>query len=101
MLYKTVAANVETFIADRETEGHPVPERVAKGLRNYLTFGILQYGLIRVLCPGCAFERAIGYSCKGRGFCPSCFGKRMSETMAHLIDHVLPHAPYRQSMAFG
>ena len=45
VLYKTLAANVETFIADRETEGRPVPERVAKELRDYLTCGVLQYGL--------------------------------------------------------
>ena len=44
VLYKTLAANVETFIADREAEGRPVPERVTKELRDYLTCGVLQYG---------------------------------------------------------
>ena len=101
VLYKTVAAHVETFIADRETEGHPVPQRVAKELRNYLTCGILQYGFLRVLCPSGDYETAVPYSCKGPGFCPSCFGKRGAEAVEYLIDHVLPHAPYRQSMAFG
>ena len=96
VLYKTLAANVETFIADREVEGRPVPVRVAKELRDYLTCGILQCGFVRIFCPGCQHEEAIGYSCKGRGFCPSCFGKRMAEAVEHLIDHVLPHAPYRQ-----
>ena len=96
VLYKTLAANVETFIADREAEGRPVPVRVAKELRDYLTCGILQCGFVRVVCSGCPFERAIGFSCKGRGFCPSCFGKRMAETVTHLVDHVLPEAPYRQ-----
>jgi len=96
VLYKTLAANVETFIADREAEGRPVPTRVAKELRDYLKCGILQYGFVRVFCPGCQYEAPVGYSCKGRGFCPSCFGKRMAEAVEHLVDHVLPLAPYRQ-----
>ena len=96
VLYKTLAANVETFIADRKSEGKPVPDRVAKELRDYLKCGILQYGFVRVFCPECPFEMPVGYSCKGRGFCPSCFGKRMAETVTHLVDEVLPDAPYRQ-----
>jgi Putative transposase/Transposase zinc-binding domain len=34
--------------------------------------------------------------CKRRGFCPSCGAKRMSETAAHLVDHVIPSVPVRQ-----
>ena len=96
VLYKTVAAIVETFIADREAEGRPVPERVAKELRNYLTCGVIQYGFLRVLCPSGDYETVVPYSCKGRGFCPSCFGKRGAEAVEHLVDQVLPWAPYRQ-----
>ena len=32
-------------------------------------------------------------SCKGRGFCPSCGGRRMAERAAHLVDHVFPDVP--------
>ena len=60
VLYKTLAANVETFIADRETEGRPVPERVAKELRDYLTCGVLQYGFVLTFCPGCPYEAPVG-----------------------------------------
>jgi putative transposase/transposase-like zinc-binding protein len=35
-------------------------------------------------------------SCKNRGVCPSCTSRRMSDTAAHLVDRVLPVAPYRQ-----
>jgi hypothetical protein len=28
--------------------------------------------------------------------CPSCTARRMADTAAHLVDHVLPRAPYRQ-----
>jgi len=38
----------------------------------------------------------VAFSCKGRGACPSCNAKRMAETAAHLVDHVIPHVPVRQ-----
>ena len=31
-----------------------------------------------------------------RGFCPSCGGRRMADTAAHLVDRVLPRVPVRQ-----
>jgi hypothetical protein len=34
----------------------------------------------------------VAFSCKGRGFCPSCLGRRMNATSADLIEHVLPEA---------
>ncbi len=38
----------------------------------------------------------VPFSCKGRGFCPSCGGRRMTELAAHLVDAVLPRVPVRQ-----
>ncbi len=32
----------------------------------------------------------VAFSCKYRGFCPSCIGRRMNEGAANLVDHVLP-----------
>ena len=32
----------------------------------------------------------VAFSCKGRGFCPSCMGRRMNVTAANLIERVLP-----------
>ena len=96
LLYRTVAAHLDPFIANRAAEGRDLPERVVRELRAYLRCGVLHYGLTRLVCPSCAFERAVAFSCKGRGFCPSCGGKRMAESAAHLLDHVLPWVPYRQ-----
>ena len=31
-----------------------------------------------------------------RGFCPSCGGRQMADTAAHLVDRVLPEVPVRQ-----
>ena len=38
----------------------------------------------------------VGFSCKRCGFCPSCGARRMAETAAHLVEHVLPEQPIRQ-----
>ena len=38
----------------------------------------------------------MAFSCRRRGFCPSCGARRMVESDAHLVDHVLPEQPIRQ-----
>jgi hypothetical protein len=38
----------------------------------------------------------VAFSCKGRGFCPSCGARRMHDTAAHLVTRVLPRVPVRQ-----
>ena len=58
--------------------------------------GILAHGFLRVRCPACGEERLVPISCKGRGFCPSCGGRRMADTAAWLVDRVLPEVPIRQ-----
>jgi hypothetical protein len=44
----------------------------------------------------CKLERLVALSCNGRGFCPSCGGKRMTDISAHLTDRVVPFVPVRQ-----
>jgi hypothetical protein len=50
---------------------------------------------VRVRCDHCADERLVAFSCKTRGFCPSCTSRRMAGTAAHLVDRVRPAVPYR------
>src|SRR5262249_36583123 len=38
----------------------------------------------------------VALSCKGRGVCPSCGSRRMSELAAQLVDRVIPRVPVRQ-----
>jgi Putative transposase/Transposase zinc-binding domain len=47
-------------------------------------------------CPHCREKIVVGFSCKGRGFCPACCGRRTASGAANLVDHVLPDAPLRQ-----
>jgi len=44
----------------------------------------------------CAHEKFVAFSCKRRGFCPSCGARRMVESAAHLVDEVIPCVPVRQ-----
>ena len=44
----------------------------------------------------CGHDQVLAFSCKRCGFCPSCGARRMSQTAAHLVDHVIPHVPVRQ-----
>ena len=96
VLYKVLAENLETFIEQREMEGSSLPAYIKKELREYLRCGIIQYGFVRCMCRACGHEKIVAYSCKRRGFCPSCGSKRMAESAAHLVENILPHATYRQ-----
>jgi hypothetical protein len=95
-LYQIVQQELESFLAGASARERPVPRFVARELRAFLRCGILAHGFVRVHCDGCGFDRVVAFSCKGRGFCPSCGGRRMADTAAHLIDRVLPEVPVRQ-----
>ena len=44
----------------------------------------------------CPQRFVVAFSCKRRGACPSCNGRHMVQTAAHLVDHVIPPVPVRQ-----
>src|SRR6266545_4230993 len=77
-------------------DGAGLPGFLAREFREFLTCGVLAHGFVRVRCERCAFEQLLPFSCKGRGFCPSCGGRRMAERAAHLVDEVVPPVPVRQ-----
>jgi len=64
--------------------------------RTFLRCGWLAGGFARFRCGRCGTERLVAFSCKGRGFGPSCGARRMVERAAHLVDAVLPDVPVRQ-----
>jgi hypothetical protein len=73
-----------------------VPAYVEREFRRYLECGIFAHGFARAKCPGCGYDVLVALSCKGRGLCPSCNDRRVAETAAHLVDHVIPPLPVRQ-----
>jgi len=97
VLYKIIQNNWLSFQAQVEQDtGYPLPDFVIKEFEEYLRCGILAHGFLRAQCESCKFEHLVAFSCKRRGFCPSCGARRMSETAAHLVDNVLPMKNIRQ-----
>jgi transposase-like zinc-binding protein len=69
---------------------------VQREFYDYLRCGILAHGFLRLGCDTCKHELLVPFSCKRRGFCPSCAGRRMAQMAAHLVEQVLPWGPTRQ-----
>lgn len=96
LLYRTLQQHWLQFLAEIEGEGGELPAFVKDEIDAYLRCGILAQGFLRVRCKDCGFDRVVGFSCKRRGFCPSCLGRRMADTAAFCVDHLVPKAPARQ-----
>jgi hypothetical protein len=96
VLYNIIQHELETFLARAQTHQQPVPRFVEQEFRAFLRCGILAHGFLRLHCDVCGFDRLVPFSCKRRGFCPSCGGQRMAESAAHLVDRVLPEVPIHQ-----
>ncbi|MGH8549012.1 MAG: transposase [Methylococcales bacterium] len=96
-MYQLVEEHVETFFAQVETEtGAGLPEFVKDEFDAFLECGVLAHGFLRLRCTNCAHEKLVAFSCKRRGFCSSCGARRMAQTAAHLVEHVIPRVPVRQ-----
>ena len=99
VLYQIVAQHLETYLylaRQGDLDFDAVPEYVEREFRKYLACGILAHGFARGRCANCGHDVLIAFSCKGRGVCGSCNGRRMAELAAHLTDHVFPVQPVRQ-----
>jgi len=96
VLHQVVSAALEPFLERASSADRCVPRFVERELRAYLECGVLEFGFLRLHCDDCGFDRLLPFSCKGRAFCPSCGGRRMADTAAHLVDRVFPEVPVRQ-----
>jgi ribosomal protein S27E len=95
LLHRVVRAELEPLLARARESGSPVARFVEREIRAYLDCGVLANEFLRVHCDDCGQDRLVAFSCKGRGFCPSCGGP----TAAHLVERVLPQVPVRQWVA--
>ena len=96
LLYRIIARYYPEFRSYMAEQRRPLPYHVQKEFDEYLKCGRLEHGFLRVQCSTCHHERLVAFSCKRRGFCPSCGARRMAESAALLVDEVLPHEPMRQ-----
>ena len=96
LLYQLVERHYPAFREMRAEAGRPLPDYIEQEFDAYLKCGRLEEGFLRVRCETCHAEKLVAFSCKKRGFCPSCAARRMAETAALLVDQVLPGRPLRQ-----
>jgi hypothetical protein len=96
-LHQVVRENLATFYAAIE-EGWQtrLPDFVRAEFAGYLDCSVMQRGFAHLACEDCGLPRLVAFTCAGRGFCPTCLGRRMNQTTHNLLAHVLPAAPLRQ-----
>ncbi len=98
VLYKVIADHLETLLASFEADldAKGLPAYIQREFYDYLPCGILAHGFLRLGCDTCQRELLLPFSCKRGRFCPSCAGRRMAQTAAHLVECVMPWVPTRQ-----
>ncbi len=96
LVYRTVQTYWPLFVQEQKRVGKAFPHFIHDEFEDFLKCGIPENGFIRTYCYQCQHSGLVAFSCKRRGFCPSCCAKRMNSEAAHLVDTVLPEIPYRQ-----
>ena len=96
VLHQVVRQNYKSFAAQVEASGRTLPKHVTSEFDEYVKCGILAHGFIRLKCEDCKAERLVAFSCRGRGFCPSCLGKRQAIATEFLMEKLLGGLPVRQ-----
>lgn len=96
LLCRIVDEYYPAFAAHLAEQGRELPGYVQREFEDYLKCGRLEHGFLRVRCESCHAEHLVAFSCKRRGFCPSCGARRMAESAALLVDEVFPEQPVRQ-----
>ncbi|PRQ07941.1 hypothetical protein ENSA7_23800 [Enhygromyxa salina] len=95
LLYQLIEEHWPTFLEPADKSGG-LPDFIVEEFEAYLRCGMLEHGLAHFACRQCGESLAVAFSCKKRGFCPSCTGRRMADVAAHLVDEVFPEVPVRQ-----
>mgnify|MGYP003966953893 FL=1 len=95
-LHRIIRENYLSVFEEKESRGITFPFHIKREFERYLTCGILSHGFARFRCYHCKADKLVAYSCKRRTICPSCSGRRMSDTAKHLVERVIPVVPVRQ-----
>ncbi|MEW8347339.1 MAG: IS91 family transposase [Candidatus Thiodiazotropha taylori] len=95
LLYQIVDEYYPAFKQHLEAQDTYLPCYVEQEFEDYLKCGRLEHGFLRVRCDNCHAEHLVAFSCKRRGFCPSCGARRMVEAAALLVNEVFPAQPVR------
>jgi len=100
VLYRVLFHYFEQFLHEYENQferlhGYlrPIVEEVVD---KYLDCGNPKCGFARIKCSNCGREKLLMFSCKTRGFCPSCHAKRREEWGEWMREELILDRPHRQ-----
>ncbi|MCP4846138.1 MAG: transposase, partial [Actinomycetia bacterium] len=96
LLHGVVREGLPDFLDQLDAAGRGLPHFVVRELERYEACGDHADGFAWLSCGACDHHRLVPFSCKGRGFCPSCGGRRMADRAAHWVERVLPAVGIRQ-----
>jgi hypothetical protein len=96
LLHRVVSAGLPELIAAVHDQGRTLPGFVVTELERFVACGDPAHGFAWLHCADCDHHRLVPFSCKGRGICPSCGGRRMCERAARWVDGLLPRTAVRQ-----
>jgi len=95
VLYRALFHYFDQFLAEYESRF----EKEYGFLRPIIKDVVERYldcGFARIRCPDCGEERLLYFSCRTRGFCPSCHSKRWEEWGEWMREKLLLDVPHRQ-----
>ncbi len=95
-LQEVLREGVRQLMGVLASHDRTLPYFVKREFEAYLGCRDPKQGFAWPECAPCEHHRCVLFSCKTRGFCPSCLGRRMSEKAAHWVDPVIPWAATRQ-----
>ena len=73
----------------------PLRGIVSKTVERFFGCGLPEGGFARVRCDACGNETLVAFSCKQRGFCPSCSAKRAALWVEFVREQVIRPVPHR------
>jgi len=83
VLYRVLFHDFDQFLAEYEgrfeKESGFLQPIIKEVVERYLDCGNPKFGFARIRCPDCGENRLLIFSCRSRGFCPSCHVKRLEE----------------------
>ena len=82
LLYQLDERYYPDFTANLADQGKYLLHYVERKFDDFLRCGRLEHGFLRMVCGDCKHEKLVAFSCKRRGFCPSCGARIIAESAA-------------------